>query len=147
MPDLTIQRRQHVTVEETGESMTLLTDEAVKGRRPGTEKWDPALDEEYVMVFPERLAQVKLSGRRLQVLLLVAQEAKIDSGQARFSAKAIGDRLGTKGENVSAMVTDLVEAGVLERVERSVVRLNPLYVWRGSRIQRRAALNAREMQG
>jgi DNA-binding CsgD family transcriptional regulator len=142
---LTIARRQKVTVEETGEEMTLLTEESVKGRRPSSEKWDSALDEEYIMAFPNRLAQLGLSGREMEVLFLVAQEAKIDSGVARFSSKEIGAKLGTSGPNISALVIQLIQKGVLERVDRAVVRLNPLYVWRGSRIQRRAALNAREL--
>lgn len=145
MADLTIHRRQKVTVEETGEELHLLTEESVRGRRPMAEKWDAVLDEEYIMAFPMRLAQLKLSGRQMQVLFLVAQEAKIDTGLARFSAKLIGEQLGIAGENVSAIVTELIQLGVLERVERGMVRLNPLFVWRGSRMQRRAALNAREL--
>lgn len=145
MADLTIARRQKVTVEETGEELHLLTEESVKGRRPMAEKWDSALDEEYIMAFPERIAQLNLSGRELEVLFLVAQEAKIDSGVARFSAKDIGARLGTSGPNISQLVIQLIQKGALERVERAVVRINPLYVWRGSRMQRRAALNAREL--
>lgn len=142
---LTIEKRQKVTVEESGEEMTLLTEEAVKSRRPPGEKWDSALDEEYIMLFPERIAQLKLTGRELQVLFLVAQEAKIDSGLARFSPKEIGDKLGTSGPNISQLVIDLIRKTVLERVDRGVVRINPLYVWRGSRMQRRSALNAREL--
>lgn len=145
MPDLTIAKRQKVTIEETGEEMTLLTEESIKGRRPMAEKWDSSLDEEYIMAFPERIAQLNLSGRELEVLFLVAQEAKIDSGLARFSAKGIGQKLGTSGPNISALVIQLIQKGVLERVDRSIVRINPLYVWRGSRMQRRAALNAREL--
>lgn len=143
---LTIERRQAVTVEETGEKMTLLTEEAVGRRKPGGEKWDATVDEEYIMAFPERLAQLGLTAREMEVLFLVAQEAKIDSGQARFSAKEIGEKLGTAGPNISQLVIQLIEKGALERVARSVVRVNPLYVWRGSRQQRRAALNAREVQ-
>lgn len=145
MGGLTIERRQRVTVEESGEQMTLLTEEAVKTRRPGGEKWDAALDEEYIMLFPERIAQLRLTGRELQVLFLVAQEAKIDTGLARFSPKQIGEKIGTSGPNVSQLVIDLIGKGVLERADRAVVRINPLYVWRGSRMQRRAALNAREL--
>ena len=69
MADLTIHRRQKVTVEETGEELHLLTEESVRGRRPMAEKWDAVLDEEYIMAFPMRLAQLKLSGRQMQVLL------------------------------------------------------------------------------
>jgi predicted transcriptional regulator len=143
MAKLTTTHREEVIVEETGESMTLITERPVESRRPSGVKYDPALDAEYLLVWTRDLTKLGLSGREYDVLLQVAAYSRIDSGESRFQAKAIAEEIGASAPNVSKIVSQLIDRGVLERIGNGAVRINPLYVWRGSNGRRRASLMER----
>lgn len=132
--------RQYTDVE-TGQVMTLQTEEPIPNRRRPVE----GVDEDFVMLFSRGiLAYIQhLPGQRMALLLLLLDAMDPRTGESRYSLADLARKLDTPDTYVSKMIRELADVDVLRRIKRGIVAVNPRLGWRGSLSRRRTLLRER----
>lgn len=93
----------------------------VKPRRPSG----------YVYFYPEELVDAALGGVDWRILMILATKADTH-GLVVYSVPEIAARAGIANSQFHRAIKNLVDAGVLKKVARGAVQLNPRVLWRGA---------------
>lgn len=122
-----VRRTQRVIRHDTGEDFEQTVEEKKRGtaRRPAKRKG-------FGMLWPTALADVRVSGGDWQVFWKLVAMAEFDTGIVRYSLAEVAVATGPNADvQTSAAIRRLVQAGLVRKVARGRVQLNPLYVWKG----------------
>lgn len=93
----------------------------VKPRRPSG----------YVYIYPEELIDTAITGVDWRILMILASKADT-KGLVVYSVPEIAGRAGIANSQFHRAVKNLVDAGVVKKVARGAVQLNPRVLWRGA---------------
>lgn len=123
---------------DNGEVLTMQTKEPAKARHIRATH----ATEDFIMVFQDALISYidYLPGQRMALVLLLAGRMDQRTGHSYFSLQELADELETPTTYVSKMIRELIDVGILTRIRRGAVAVNPLLAWRGSLNARREHL-------
>lgn len=93
----------------------------VKPRRPAG----------YTYVYLEHLVGIELTGKEWSLLFLLASRAD-HNGVIVYSAGEVALQMGMENSQFHKALRHIVDAGVMEKMARKALRLNPRILWHGS---------------
>lgn len=93
----------------------------VKPRRPSG----------YIYLYPEELIDTAITGVDWRILMILASKADT-RGLVVYAVPEIAGRAGIANSQFHRAIKNLVNAGVIKKVARGAVQLNPRVLWRGA---------------
>jgi hypothetical protein len=121
---------------DTGETYEVVVTRPIVGSKT----WSKDRKEQFVKGDPARLAEVRLSSHDWRVYWTLVDMADFETGVIIYRLKdLIVSDAPTARVITSRAIKTLTDMGLIRRVGRAEVQLNPQYVWRGSRAVAMAA--------
>lgn len=100
----------------------------------GNPKWgkQKGRRDNFSMNSPIALSEVQVSGGDWRVFWKIAERAEFNTGIANYTLAEVAIATGPNADvQTSAAIRRLIEAGLIRRVGRGRVQLNPQFVWKG----------------
>lgn len=85
----------------------------------------------YIYVYPERLVGTQLTGREWDIIFLLTSRSD-GKGLIVYSASEVAKTMELKPTQLHYHLRRILTVGVLERVGRGALQMNPRMMWHGS---------------
>jgi hypothetical protein len=121
-----VHKTKQVVIRETGEIQTHEWEEPRRNGRKGGQRG-------YMFMWSRGLEDLQgLNGNDWKILLRMCDVAEFNTGIVRYTLAEIGVAEGPNAAvATSRAVKRIVDSGVVVKIGRGRVRLNPLYLWKG----------------